>query len=237
MRISGWDKFQGYKKRGPEWIKLHLSLIDQPEFLRLPVVARALLPSLWITAARTSEDGQIPDDIEVLSIVSHVRESELREGLPILVSNGFITCDNIVAMLATTQSVEQSRAEQRESRADCAAVASPKTTTKLARKGNGHESWLTPYFDAWQEVYPDGDAQAKAGVLAKYLRPLDTKYGPERVRVELLSYLRATEMSYLDLGKFAAGFGTWGNGARGKLTVADRTQSNLESWIASKEGA
>jgi hypothetical protein len=37
LKITGWDKFQGYKKRGPDWIKLHLSLeVGDPERLATP---------------------------------------------------------------------------------------------------------------------------------------------------------------------------------------------------------
>jgi len=116
MKIAKWDTFQGYRKTGPAWIKLHAGLIDKPEWMRLPVVARAVLPALWIAASRAGSDGELPDDIGLLSMLCHVAQDELSDALPSLVHSGFILCDKTVADLATerSQSQRQNVRERRE---------------------------------------------------------------------------------------------------------------------------
>jgi hypothetical protein len=119
LRIVDWQKHQGYEKRGPRWIKLYLSLTDQPAYLTLPVVARAVLPVLWVTAARVGEDGELPDDLTMLSRLTHLDEAELSVALQPLERAGFIEFDKVVARAATESSQGQRqpcRERERESR-------------------------------------------------------------------------------------------------------------------------
>lgn len=63
-RISGWERFQHYKKPRPAWIKLHRTLLDDQDFQALSVRSRALLVMLWLIAAE-SEEGTIPSSSDV----------------------------------------------------------------------------------------------------------------------------------------------------------------------------
>ncbi len=94
------------------------------------------------------------------------------------------------------------------------------------------ETWLTPYCDAWAEVYPDG--KVPAGMLSKWVRPLDLEHGPGKVRPELVAYLRATPIEYLNFEKFAAAFGTWVRApaliARGRPSVPEQNRMVLDEW-------
>lgn len=232
MKITGWDKFQGYKKRGPDWIKLHLSLLDKPQFLGLPVVARAVLPSLWLTAARISEEGELPDDIRVLAVLSHVAEAEIREAFPALVAGGFISCDKPVATTATVMSGEkrESRGEQRES------IPAPSAPAPLVPVV---PSWSREACDDWAAHLgtPPG------GRVGAALKPLVKAHGWERVRPlwreACESAANETDPSYFTPEVFARTFKARmaTPKGRGKPTTQDRTAANLSAWIAAKEGA
>ncbi len=109
-------------------------------------------------------------------------------------------------------------------------VAAP---VQIAPKGT---PWLAPYFDAWHSVYPEAELSGKAGELAKVLRPLDKKHGSERVALELVAYLRATPIEYVNLGKFAAAFGTWAKAqaparASPRSTPSERTMAAVARFV------
>ena len=60
MRVKDWQKFQHYKERNPPWIKLHKSLLDDPDWHDLdPVNAKALV-MIWLIASES--DGELPDE-------------------------------------------------------------------------------------------------------------------------------------------------------------------------------
>lgn len=70
LRVRNWERFQHYKTRRPPWIKLHVSLLDDPEIVRLSDSDFAALVRLWITASKTG--NRIPDDVDYLSKVARV---------------------------------------------------------------------------------------------------------------------------------------------------------------------
>lgn len=117
MKIAKWETFQGYHKTGPKWIKLHAGLIDKPEWMRLPLVAKAVLPLLWIAASRSGSTGELPDEPAMLAMLCHMQESEVLEALPSLVAGGFVLCEGFVAQPAKDLSQgtrEECRPRERE---------------------------------------------------------------------------------------------------------------------------
>jgi len=119
VRIAKWETFQGYQKTGPKWIKLHAGLIDKPEWMRLPLVAKAVLPMLWIAASRSSSTGELPDEPTLLAMLCHMKETEVLEALPSLTAAGFIECEGFVADSAKdlSQAVrDECRPRERERR-------------------------------------------------------------------------------------------------------------------------
>jgi hypothetical protein len=92
---------------------------------------------------------------------------------------------------------------------------------------------MTPYYDAWITVYPDGEVPT--GQLTKVLRPLDLKHGAARVVAELTAYLRATPIGVSNLHKFASAFGTWQQGPRTHethSTTGQRTLAAAQEFVA-----
>lgn len=230
MKLSGWEKFQGYTKRGPAWIKLHTSLIDQPQFLGLPLVARAVLPVLWITAARLSDDGSLPDDLAMLAVLAHCSQDELRQALPALRLAGFISCDESVARVATGLSPQTERETEGERETEIPAPTAPAPLVAVGA------SWSKHACDDWIDRY---GGTAPGGQIGKALKPLVEKHGWPAVRHAWRSYLEQSDAEFASASRFAATYGRWSGSAPpgAKPTVADRTRANLEAWVAGKEAA
>src|SRR5215475_9602027 len=58
MRIKDWKKFQHYKRRNPPWIKLHKTLLDDPEWHALDSNASKVLAMCWLIASE--HGGNLP---------------------------------------------------------------------------------------------------------------------------------------------------------------------------------
>ena len=89
--IRRWDEFQTMqKKRGkpwaPPWVKLYLSLLDQPAYIDLSPENRSLLVGLWMLFARTR--GTVTKETRKLSRQLHQRVTERQ--LAALNHDGFI---------------------------------------------------------------------------------------------------------------------------------------------------
>lgn len=225
MKIASWEKYQGYKKRGPEWIKLHLSLLDQPQYLCLPLVARAVLPALWLTAARVSEDGELPDDLSLLATLAHVSQPELEQALEPLRLAGFIVCDKPVARPATTVSGETERETEREQRRD--RVPAPRAAVPA-------KTWSVEACDDWIGRF---GGVAPGGTIGKNLKPLVDKHGWPTVRAAWKSYLEQAEAQYASPSRFAATFGRWSGAVPDRpdpraTTVGEHNAATLKRVLA-----
>jgi hypothetical protein len=44
LQPKNWVQFQHYKDRCPPWIKLHRDLLNNRDFMRLPIASKALAP-------------------------------------------------------------------------------------------------------------------------------------------------------------------------------------------------
>lgn len=85
---KNWDKFQHYKDRNPPWIKLHRDLLNNKEFMRLPLASKALAPLLWLLASE-SVDGSFDADIDELEFRLRLSKDDISKGLKPLIDNGF----------------------------------------------------------------------------------------------------------------------------------------------------
>ena len=111
FQIRNWSKFQGYKKRGPEWIKLYTALLAHYEFQLLPDAKKWHVIGLWLLAANTS--NRLPWDPKWLqNKCGFDCEPDLSE----LQALEFIEpwCDTSVAGVATKVSHTRAREERRE---------------------------------------------------------------------------------------------------------------------------
>ncbi len=67
LAVRNWQKFQHYRDRNPQWIKLYGELLDDHNFLSLPEPAQAQLMKLWILASR--RNNRLPADARTLKVL------------------------------------------------------------------------------------------------------------------------------------------------------------------------
>ena len=61
LSIKNYEQYQHYKERNPPWIKLHISLLDDPDFLELPDASKWHYVGLLLLASRHGNDIK-PDE-------------------------------------------------------------------------------------------------------------------------------------------------------------------------------
>jgi hypothetical protein len=114
---KNWGAFQHYKTRRPPWIKLYRSLLDDPDFMRLPVASKALAPCLWLLASEY-DNGTIDQAYDGVAYRLRLTDNELAQGLKPLIDKGFFNVegDDASVMLASCLQDACLEREERESR-------------------------------------------------------------------------------------------------------------------------
>lgn len=83
--VRNWERFQHYKERNPPWIKLHTTVLDDPQIFNLTDAQRYHLFGIWLLAARTG--NLIPFDSDyVRNRINSKCEIDLKH----LLDHGFI---------------------------------------------------------------------------------------------------------------------------------------------------
>lgn len=92
FRIPNWSEYQQYKDRDPSWIKLHRRLLNNRQFMELPLEAKGLLPLMWLLASESSQPREGVIEIDAPDIAFRLREKtdKVEEILTILISRCFI---------------------------------------------------------------------------------------------------------------------------------------------------
>jgi len=88
LQPKNWAVFQHYKDRCPPWIKLHRDLLNNREFICLPIASKALAPMLWLLASE-AKDGVFDASVEELTFRLRITEKEYRDGIKPLIDKGF----------------------------------------------------------------------------------------------------------------------------------------------------
>jgi len=88
LQPKNWAVFQHYKDRCPPWIKLHRDLLNDREFICLPIASKALAPMLWLLASET-KDGTFNASVEELVFRLRITEKDYAEGVKPLIDKGF----------------------------------------------------------------------------------------------------------------------------------------------------
>ena len=85
---KNWKEFQHCKDRCPPWIKLHRDLLNDREFMGLPLASKALAPLLWLLASE-EKDGCFQADSEELVFRLRIASKDIEAGLKPLIDKGF----------------------------------------------------------------------------------------------------------------------------------------------------
>ena len=72
---KNWNTFQHYRDRCPPWIKLHREILNDKEFMCLPLASKAIAPLLWLLASE-SKDGQFDASTDELSFRLRITNKE-----------------------------------------------------------------------------------------------------------------------------------------------------------------
>lgn len=92
LMIKNWSSFQSYKDRSPPWIRLHRRLIDNYDFQKMSVNARAILPMLWLIASEHNDpkSGKIELSFEALAFRLRISTDEMTSAIHECVKNNFV---------------------------------------------------------------------------------------------------------------------------------------------------
>jgi hypothetical protein len=115
LRPKNWSEYQHYKDRNPPWIKLHRDLLNDRDFMCLPLASKAIAPLLWLLASE-SKFGDFDANVVELSFRLRMTAKEVKDGLKPLIDKGFFVDASGVL-------------------ADCKQLAIPETETEGEREG------------------------------------------------------------------------------------------------------
>jgi len=92
FKIKDWSSFQSYKDRNPPWIRLHKSLLDNFQFQKMSVEARALLPMLWLLAAEDENpvSGMLRIGYEEIAFRLRTDPKAVKIAIDEIIRHGFI---------------------------------------------------------------------------------------------------------------------------------------------------
>ena len=154
LQVRNWRKWQSYRNdRGqPPWIKLHRSLLRDPEWISLPDRCRAHLVSIWLLAA--DRDGQVPNDAKVLQRLCQL---DAKPDLQRLQDDGFLTpvgCLSDAKMTPDGRQDDAPEEEKRKRRDRGRSKAETETDTERVPLHAGANGRAYD-FDLFKNAYPE----------------------------------------------------------------------------------
>lgn len=210
LQPKNWAQFQHYRNRCPPWIKLHRDLLNNRDFIRLPIASKALAPLLWLLASE-SKDGVFDASMDELMFRLHITEKEYKEGLKPLIDKGFFLSDSV--MLAPCLQLATSEGEREGER----------ETDKRPQDKPADEM-----FDSFWKAYPK--KQGKDAAKASFVK---RKVNKELLQQMLLAIdqQKSTDQWKKDGGQFIPAPATWLNQGRWQDEVFSVQQSTLPDYV------
>lgn len=169
LRVRKWEAHQHYKDRRPSWIKLHIAVLQDYEFTRLPDATKAHLVSLWCLASR--ENGFVVDDAHWIATRIGATEPV---NLELLVAQGFLVRANRKQPASTLGAKRPPRREEdiKKRREDCEGVSVS--------------------FDAAWSAYPKRPANSRAKALRAWQARIAAGEDPARMLQGVQAYAAYT---------------------------------------------
>lgn len=146
---KNWTIFQHYKDRCPPWVKLHRELLNDKQFMCLPVASKALAPLLWLLASE-SKTGEFDGSIEELVFRLRFTAKEVEAGLKPLIDKGFflsasgVLADCLQGARPETEGEREERERQKQLALDVKLgfVEFWKCYPKKIAKPNAEKAWM-----------------------------------------------------------------------------------------------
>jgi len=198
---KNWDTFQHYRDRCPPWIKLHREILNDKEFMCLPLASKAIAPLLWLLASE-SKNGEFDASIDELSFRLRITSKEVEQGLNPLINNGFFI--DASTMLAP-----------------CLQLARPETEREGERETK-KKVFSDDKFDAFWIAYPKKVAKEDAISAWKKIKIDDLIFA------KMLKAIKDQKLSETEK-KFIPNPATWLNKKRWEDEVTT-TQKPLMGW-------
>ena len=142
---KNWTIFQHYKDRCPPWVKLHRELLNDKQFMCLPVASKALAPLLWLLASE-SKTGEFDGSIDELVFRLRFTTKEVEAGLKPLIDKGFfLSASGVLADClqgARPETEERERQKQLALDVKLGFVEFWKCYPKKIAKPNAEKAWM-----------------------------------------------------------------------------------------------
>jgi len=111
-RVKDWKQHQHYTNRRPPWVKLHRSLLDDPDYHSLPAESAKILPLLWLIAAEDPDlNGGLPP-VRVMAFRLHLSEQAITKHLSMLCH--FVEHDASMTLADCTEILPRDRDRDRD---------------------------------------------------------------------------------------------------------------------------
>lgn len=130
MRVKDWHTFQHYSTRNPPWIKLHKSILDDPDWHGLdPAHAKALV-MIWLIASES--DGVLPNERK---LAFRLRMTEKQCASTLSALSHWIIQDDSDALATRYQdaSLEEDKEKETERDGERASARPPKRSISLPK--------------------------------------------------------------------------------------------------------
>ena len=165
LRVRKWETHQHYKDRRPSWIKLHIAVLQDYEFTRLPDATKAHLVSLWCLASR--ENGFVVDD--AIWVATRIGATEPVD-LELLISQGFLV-----------------RAKRKQCASTPGAKRPPRRGEDIKKRREDCEDDAEGFENAWV-AYPRRPANSKAKALRAWQARVADGEAPDAMIAGVLAY-------------------------------------------------
>jgi len=145
LKPKNWVEFQHYKNRNPPWIKLHRNILNDRDFMSLPLASKALAPLLWLLASE-EQDGVFDASSEELQFRLRLTPKEIEQGIKPLIDKGlFVVASKALAegLQVASKSCSETEGETETEREKKVTVQrfTPPTVSQVAEyckeRGNG----------------------------------------------------------------------------------------------------
>ena len=95
LTVTNWERWQSYRAdRGqPPWIKVHRTVLRNPEWTMLTDAQRGQLVQVWILAADKGGIIEVPESVNILTFIRNVCCMSSDPDLEVLEELGFISLD------------------------------------------------------------------------------------------------------------------------------------------------
>lgn len=94
-------------------------------------------------------------------------------------------------------------------------------------------TWMTPYYDAYQETYGMAPSKVACGRIGRALRPIDEEHGAAVAAPAFRRYCQATPIRFYSAERFAETFPAWLTAAAPdpRDPLAERPGEDVDAYI------